>query len=456
MKVYKPNRLLMKKYFLTIILTTFTFGVFSQDNVVDKVIAVIGKNIVKLSDIEREYSQIRIQGNVSGTSANMKCQIFESLLFNKLLLNQAELDSIDVSTDQVDQEIEKRLRYFIGQFGSKEKFEKFYKKTTAEFKSEMKPLITEQLMVQKMQSKISGDLKITPSEVINFFNKILPDSIPEINATYEIAQIVKKPPIPESEKIAIKDKLNVLRGRIVKGESFSALAALYSDDPGSAKKGGELGFYARGDLYPEFEAVAYNLAKDEISQIVETKAGYHIIQVIERKGDYINVRHILLRPKASVYDLSKAKNILDSVALLVRNNKMSFEDAVLKFSDDDSKSNGGHMLNPYTLSVKFEPDEIDQSVFFTVEKLEVGQISNAVVMKTEDDQEAYRLLYLKKRTPPHKANLKDDYDKIQSVALENKRNEIVTKWVSNKLKDTYIMIYGEFNDCNFTHNWKNR
>jgi len=304
-----------------------------------------------------------------------------------------------------------------------------------------------------MQGKIVGEVKVTPSEVNNFFAKIPADSIPEVGSEYELGQIVKKPPVSEAERKIVKEKLNTLRDRILKGESFTALAALYSEDPGSAKKGGELGMTPRGELVPEFEAVAFNLTKDEISPVIETKYGFHIIQLIERKGGYVNVRHILMRPKVSLEDLIKAKTLLDSVFLLIKSKKMTFEDAAAKFSDDDSRSNGGSIINPNNQSTKFEADEIDQSIFFTVDKLEVGQISSPVVMKTEDDQQAYRILYLKKRSSPHRANLKDDYDKIQNIALEQKRNDVINKWITNQLQKTYINILDEYRDCQYVHPW---
>lgn len=425
----------------------------AQDSIVDKIVAVVGKNMIKLSDIEREYLQFRMQGNIQGSSAEIKCRMIENLLFQKLLLNQAELDSVDIPPEQVNARIEERIKYYTAQFGSREKLEKFLKKPVENFKDEIRPVFREQLLVQKMQGVIAGDVKVTPSEVNVFFSKIDPDSIPEVGSEYEIGQIVKKPPVSETERQTVKDKLNSLRDRILKGESFTALAALYSEDPGSAKKGGELGLTPRGDLVPEFEAVAFNLNKDEVSPVVETKYGFHIIQLIERKGAYVNVRHILLRPKVSLEDLIQAKTLLDSVYKLVTSKTMNFEDAAAKFSDDETKSNGGTMINPYNMSTKFPADEIDESVFFTVDKLEPGQISAPVPMKTEDDQQAYRILYLKKRSVPHVANLKDDYDKIQSIALEQKRNDVINDWIKARLAKTYINIFDEYKECNYVHQW---
>ena len=444
-----------KKQFLLIpflFLVTISY-LHAQDTIVDKIVAVIGKNIIKLSDVERDYMQYRMQGNIQGGSMDTKCKLIENLLYQKLLLAQAEIDSVDVTQEQVDAKIDERVKYYTAQFGSKEKLEKFLKKTVESFKDEIRPVFREQLIVQKMQGSIAGDIKVTPSEVNNFFAKLNKDSIPEIGSEYEIGQIVKKPPVSEAERKAVKEKLNGLRDRILKGESFTALAALYSEDPGSAKKGGELGLTSRGDMVPEFEAVAFNLAKDEVSPVIETKYGFHIIQLIERKGSFVNVRHILIRPKVSIEDLIKAKNLLDSVYSLVGLKKITFEQAAEKFSDDDSRTNGGAMINPYNQSTKFPADEVDESVFFTIDKMEPGHISQPVAMKTEDDQQAYRLLYLKKRSAPHTANMKDDYDKIQSMALEQKRNETINTWILGKLDKTYVNIMDEFKECHYLHNW---
>jgi len=445
----------MKNTYIFAFLLFFGFSqAYPQGEVIDEVVAVVGSNIILLSDIENQYLQYRMQGTIKGGSS-VRCQIFENLLFQKLLLNQAEIDSVEVTEGQVDDEMDNKLRYYIRQFGSKEKFEEFYDKSVEEFKEELRDITRDQLRVQMMQYEITQDVKVTPSEVRSFFNSIPSDSLPLINAEYEIAQIVKNPPVSDEEKERVLAKITTLRDRIIKGESFSAMAVLYSEDPGSANKGGELGSYGRGELYPDFEAVAFRLKGKEISEIVETEAGYHILQLIDRKGDYVNVRHILLQPKVSTDDLAKAQKILLRIKSQIESDSITFEKAAKMFSDDPNKNSGGMMINPNTATIKFEADEIDPSVFFVIDKLEVGEVSEPAAMKTEDGKQAYRLIILKKRTEPHRADMKEDYDRIQNWALEEKQSTIIKNWIGGNASKTYIKINENYKDCEFENNWFN-
>lgn len=423
-----------------------------QPKVVDEVVAVVGSKMILLSDIENQYLQFRLQGGAQGGRL-MRCQILENLLFQKLLINQAILDSVIVTDAQVDSEMDRKLRYFINQIGSKEKLEDYYDKSIVEIKEEFRGLIRDQLIVETMQANITADLKITPSEVKEYYRSIPKDSLPFINTEVEIGHIVKKPPISTEEKARVRKKLKELRDRIINGESFTALAALYSEDPGSASKGGELGFYGRGELYPEFEAAAFALKKGEVSEIVESEAGFHIIQLIERRGEMINARHILLMPKVSQEDLAKAKKDLENVAALIRMDSLTFEEAALKHSDDPSKNNGGLLVNPMTGTIKFETDQLDPGVFFAIDKLNVGEISDPVVMRTEEGTQAYRILYLRSRTEPHRANLNEDYSKIQNWALEDKRSKTIQEWINRKSKNTYVKISESYSDCEFSYDW---
>ena len=380
--------------------------------VIDQVVAVVGGNIILESEIEAQYLQYREQQRITGSSSFVKCSLFENMLYQKLLLNQAELDSVEVSNVQVESEMDRRLRHYISLFGSQEKFEEFYQKSIIEFKDELREQVEELMLVERVQQTITLNVNVTPSDVKSFFKKIPQDSLPFINSEVELAQIVKMPPVNAEERKRVRNKLQELRYRVINGENFATLAILYSEDPGSAKNGGELGLYGRGDLYPEFEAMAFTLKGDEVSEIVETEAGYHIIQLIERKGEFVNVRHILLRPKVSPMDLAKAKVALDSIALLIQDGTYTFEEAVVKFSDDPSKNNGGLLINPMTGTTLFESDQLDPKVFFVIDKLEIEEISTPVQFQTEENKDAYRILYLKNRTEPHKANLKDDYDTV--------------------------------------------
>ncbi len=426
-----------------------------QKQVIDQVAAVVGKNVILQSDIENQYIQYRLQRGISGSAETIRCRILEDLLFQKLMLNQAEIDSVEVTDVQIDQEMERRLRYFINELGSQEKLEAYYNKSINEIKSELRRLVKDQMLVQEVQNGIMNEVEVTPSEIKNYYRTMPADSIPMINTEYEIAQIVKKPPISIDEKLLVKERLFELRKRILDGERFSTLAVLYSEDPGSARKGGELGFYGRGELYPEFEAVAFNLKDGEISEIVETEAGFHIIQMIERRGEYVNVRHILLMAKVSPYALEKAKNELDTIAMQIRNGDITFEEAVEKYSNDENKGKDGMLLNPYTGSTLFEAESLDQQVSFVIDKLQVGELSDPVPMVTEDGKDAYRLLMLKRKTTPHKANLRDDYNRIQDWALQKKKQEAVDKWIRDKSNSAYVRINENFTDCTFDYNWKN-
>jgi peptidyl-prolyl cis-trans isomerase SurA len=441
------------KFFLLLISLCFANTLKSQNQIIDQVVAIVGGNIVKLSDIETQYNQMRIQGTLKGEGLD-KCSILENILFSKLMLNQAKLDSIVVGDEQVESELDRRLRYYISQFGSKDKFEEFYKKSTLEFKDEFREIIRNQMLVQMMEGNITETVKVTPNDVRKFYNEIPVDSIPLIDAEYEIGHIVRQPEISKEEMEVIKQRLAELRERILKGEKFASLAVLYSEDPGSATKGGELGLFGRGEMFPEFEAAAFNLKQpDEVSNVIKTKAGYHILQLIERRGDFVNVRHILLMPKVSPYQLIKAKNYLDSIYQVMKDSSMLFETAALRFSDDPSKNNGGLIVNTGSGNSKFAADEVDPSVFFVVDKLKVGEISKPVVMKDADGRQAYRIIYLKNRTTAHRANLKDDYDKIQNATLESAKAKAVTKWINEKIEKTYVKIFDNYKSCKFENNW---
>lgn len=440
--------------FFTVLGSLFITKIYAQNKVIDQVVAVVGSKAILLSDIENEYLQYVAQGLIPNES--IKCELIEELMFQKLLLNQALIDSVTVGDAQVESEMNRRLRYFIDQIGSQEKLEATFKKSILEIKSDMRQSIKDMLITQTMQSKITEKVTITPSEVNTYFKSLPKDSIPLVESEIEIGKISKIIPISEAEKNMVKDKLNGIRDRIIKGEDFATLAKLYSEDPGSYKKGGELGFYGRGELYPEFEAVAYGLKDKEVSPVIETKAGFHIIQLIERRGEQINVRHILLQPKISPDAMYKAKQSLDSIADLINKGLITFENAALKYSDDPSKNNNGIIVNFQTGSSKFttnELKEINESVFFIIDPLKIGELSKSVLLKNDEDKQEYCLLYVKSRSTAHKANLKDDYGYIQNLALVKKQNEAILKWIKDKKDNTYINVMEPFRNCKFKYDW---
>jgi peptidyl-prolyl cis-trans isomerase SurA len=428
-------------------------NVRSQEVVVDRIVAIVGKNMILESEIEAQYLQEKMQGNIEGSASTVKCMILQKMLSDNLLLNQAELDSIVVSDADVDRSLDQRLRYFIQQFGTQEKLEEYYGKSIIEIKEEFREMVRNYMLIDEVVKGITDKVIVTPNEVKEFYRTIPVDSIPLVSARVEMKQIIKIPPISIEQKVMIKEKLRDLRRRIMAGENFATLAILYSEDPGSATKGGEIGFFGRGELYPEYEAAAFKLEPGEVSDIVESKAGYHIIQLIERKGDYINTRHILLQTKASPLDLENARLQLDTVRAKIEAKEITFEDAVKQYSDDPGKNSGGYILNPGDGTTWFEMEQLEPQVSFVINKIEVGEISTPVPTTTEDGKDAFRLIKLNARTEPHRANLTDDYSMITDMALAFKKQDKLREWVNSHVENAYIMIIDDYKDCDFDYNW---
>jgi len=439
---------------LLILLIGSVFQVKAQnEKTIDEIAALVGSHPVFWSDVEAQYAQSKAQG-MTGDPFVLRCEIFENLVFQKLLVYQAEIDSLVVSDGQVESELDRRLRYYIQQFGSQQKLEEFYDKSLEEFKNELREPLRLELLSQQAQAAIVESVKMTPNETKEYFNSLKPDSIPIIPTEYEIGQIVKTPVVGPAQLKESREKLLTLRARVVKGEKFSTLAVLYSEDPGSAAKGGELGLFSRGSMAPEFESAAFNLKnKNDISEVIKTKFGYHLLQLIERKGDFVNVRHILIIPKVSPDDLVAAAAKLDSVVDKVRTDSLTFAKAVVLYSDDPGKVNGGLIQSQSSGNTRLAADELDPKVFFVIDKMKPGEVSSSVPYTTEDGTQAYRVLYLKLRTEPHKANLKDDYNKIQEWALENKKAKVTAKWIETKSKTAYIRLGDKFKTCDFKYNW---
>ena len=456
----------MKRNWIIIALLFFVLPMMAQNRqpqVVDKVVAVVGKNIILQSDIENQYVQYRLQGMAEGTAKEVRAHILEELLLQKLMLNQAEMDSITVTDEQVDAELNRRIQSLVSRFGSQEKMESMFNKSMSEIKEEVRQAAKDNMLQEQVQAKIMENVVVTPQEVKDFYNSIPKDSLPAIQPNYEIVQIVKRPPVSIDEKIQVKDRLYQIRKRILDGESsFATMAVLYSEDPGSARQGGELGFTGKGVWVPEFENVAFNLRDGEISDVIESEHGFHIIQLIERKGETVNCRHILLTAKVPVEALEKAQLQLDSVAQLIRNGDMTFEEACKKYSDDDSKSNGGYLSNIATggnwLSLQDMKDYEDyypeyKNLAFVISRLEVGQVSDAIPMTTNENNDAFRLVMVKRKTEVHQANLKEDYSLIQNWALGQKRQQAIGKWVANKAAKAYIRLDDAYKDYDFYYDW---
>lgn len=423
---------------------------------VDGIIAIVANRIVLQSDLEEQFTQYAQSGNT--VNENTRCKLFEELLFQQLLVNQAKIDSLEVSEEEIQNEINRRLQFFVQQVGSEKKLEEFYGKPIVEIKAEFHDLIEDQLYVQRMQGEITSSVTVTPKEVKEFYKNIPQDSLPYINSEVEIAQIVVEPPVSEAEKQATINRLEGFRKRIMEGEDFGTLAYLYSEDPGSAKRNGELGFLTRGQLVPQFAAAAFSLQPGEVSEVVETEYGFHIIQMIERKGQKLNARHILVTPEITPEDMVAAKNKLDSIRMQITQiDTVTFADMAKQYSDDEqSKQSGGKMMNMATGEPKFQMDElnqIDPGLFFVMDKMEPGDISKPVLKQNDDGSKVYRIVKLLSISEPHRANLKDDYERIQQAARSEKENKIIAEWMANKIKSTYVKIDEEYNTCSYDYDW---
>ncbi len=438
---------LLKKLFLLSILVLFSFlSLSAQGFIIDRVVAVVGDFTILQSDVEQQYLQYKAQGQ---TIPDMKCLIFKEYLEEKLLLNQAKIDSLEISESSVEQQLDQRLNYFINQIGSQEELEAYFNKSILQIKDDFRDMIRDQMMTQQMQSSITGTVKITPSEIKAFFNSIPKDSIPVIDAQVEMEQIVVYPKLNEDAVFEVREKLLELRKRIMEGESFETLAILYSAD-GSASNGGEIGFMSKADLDGEYAKAAFSLKKDQVSKIVESQFGYHLIQLIERKDDRVNTRHILMNPRITPDARKKATERLDSVLVLIRSDSMSFGVAARYFSEDKNTSlNKGLLVNPYDNSSLFELKQLDSKDYLVVRDMKVGEISNPYETVDETGKTLYKIVRLKSKTDPHKANMKQDYTLLQNMALADKKQRVVEEWIKEKQSETYIHIDDSFMECDF-------
>jgi peptidyl-prolyl cis-trans isomerase SurA len=427
--------------------------------ILDRIVAVVGKYPILQSDIENtliEYRQRMALPN------EPKCFILESLLINKLLVNQAEIDSVEVTDEDVQRSLDNKLQEFILMAGSQENLESSFKKSLLEMKQDFFKPQKEAMIAEKMKNEITVKLTITPSEVQKFYRQIPATEIPLRPASLEIREIVLRPEITEAEIVRVQDRLKEFRERIQKGEaSFTTLAVLYSEDKASSSRGGDLGPQPRSQLVPEFAAVAFNLKGDEISRVVKTDFGYHIIQQIDRRGDVINCKHILLSPKPTVEAKAMVKARLDSLSLEIRQNRISFEAAALKYSTSKkTKANGGLMVNtgspqePNSQNVNttwFEPQELSREIFDVVKNLKPGEISKVIETYDENNALVYKVFSVKSSRPAHKADLKQDYQYLQVLALNDKKQKEINTWIEKKQESMYIRIDKDFQGCPYEH-----
>ena len=432
--------------FALVVLPSLLFG---QDRLsIDKVVAKVGGEIILLSDIESQYAFTRSQ---DPTGEFGKCQILEAMIGQKLIVHQAKLDSIQVSDSEVDAQIDFRINSVLRQMnGDEERFEEYYQMTVDEMSANLREDMISQLLAERMQQQILTEVDITPKEVKEFFETIPKDSLPFLSAEVEVAEIVSAPKVNEIERLKALQEILEIRKKIVEGEEdFASLAKKHSDDPGSGAMGGELGFAERGSYVPEFEAEAYQLEVDELSEPVETEYGFHIIQLIERRGNKIKLRHILITPEITYDDMDLAKASLDSLKLKLEAGEIEWNKAVTKYSLETSQSynNAGRLQNPNTGKTFFQTSELPPEIYFATEEMEVGEISIPLEYLNPRGGTEYRIIKLLTRTKPHKVSLEQDYSKIQQLAKENKKNKYFADWVTEKLDETFIKLDENYLEC---------
>lgn len=413
----------------------------------DGIIAKVDNHVILRSDLEFGYLQYLAQSKQQ-PSEDLKCQIFTSLLQDKLLLARAEIDSITVEEVMVTGELDERINYLASQVGGTERLEQYYNKSLRQLKDELRKTVREQMVMERMQREITSKVSVTPKEIKRYFNNIPKDSLPYFSTEVEIGQIVIHAEIGREQKQAARQQLEELRKRILAGEDFATLAKQYSQDPGSAQDGGELGFFKKKELVPEYEAAALRLEPGGISNVIESQFGFHLIQLIERRGQEFNTRHILIKPATATVDIKAAVTELDSVRSLIVSDSLTFAQAAKEYSDDTNTKDNGGMLTSRATGTTFIPmDQVDPAIFFVIDTLEVGEISKPVAFTTPDGKDAARILYLKSKTPPHLANLTDDYQKIANAALAQKRSSAVSDWFKKNVNTVYIEIDPQYEEC---------
>jgi peptidyl-prolyl cis-trans isomerase SurA len=424
---------------------------FAQDKsyILDRVVAVVGDFHILQSDIEEQLLQIKM--NQQYLPEDIKCDILNYFIEQKLLMTQAKIDSIEVSDGQVELSMESRLNMFISQFGSEEEMEEYFNKSLYDIRDDLRKTMKDMMITQQVQQSIIGDIKITPSEVKAFYKKIPSDSIPYIDSEVKIAQILAYPPVDENAVFDVKERLLDLRKRIIEGESMSTLAILYSDDPSATTNFGEIGFRSKTELDPAYVQTAWALKVGQVSKIVESTFGYHIIQSIERRGDRVNTRHILLQPKVDASSKAKALAKLDSLKTLLDKDTISFHlAAILNSEDEDTRANGGLVVNPMNQAATFKLDELDTKDYYILREMKVGDISSPYETADKNGKLCYKIIKLNFRTEPHRATLKQDYLMLQNLALNEKQNTIMNDWYKEKKKKTYIKIDNSFKTCDNT------
>ncbi len=415
--------------------------------VLDKIIAKVDNHIVLKSELDVAY----LQSVASGQKANkdLKCEVLQSLIINKMLMAKADIDSISIDEKTVEDQLERRMQYFISQIGSEKKLEEYYNKSILQLKSDMRGSVKEQMLIQKMQDHITAKVKVTPGEVKAFFNDIPKDSLPYFSTEVQVGQIVKLPTVSKNQKEVARQKLLDIRTQILEnGANFGEMAKRYSEDYGSARFGGDLGYMNKGDLVPEYEAASLKMKAGDISMPVESQFGFHLIQLIDRRGSQFSTRHILIKPSSSQNDVGEAMNFLDSLATKILQDSISFEKAAKDYSDDKMSGEQGGMFKDTETGSTFVPlEKLDPVIFFIIDTMKVGNITKPQPFRMADNKEAVRIIYYKSKVLPHQANLKDDYQKIYNATIAEKKDEVLQSWFEKTHGEVFIDIDPEFKNC---------
>ena len=442
------------KVVTALLVSLFSAQSFAQNNVIDEVVWVVGDEAILKSDVEGERLNAQYEGR--RFDGDPYCVIPEQLAVQKLFLHQAEIDSIEVSDQDVLAEVEMRTNWFIDQMGSKEKMEEYYNKTSSQIREMLRESVRNSKLVQKMQQKIIGDVKLVPADVRRYFKNLPADSIPYVPTQVEVQIITVEPKIPQEEIDRVKKTLRDYTERVESGDvSFSLLARMYSEDPGSAPLGGVYEGVRKGMFVKPFEAVAFNLEEGEISEPVETEYGYHIIQVIKRRGEQLDLQHILIRPKQSPEDIQKIHETMDSIVSKIRAGSLKFEEAVKEFSEDDAtKYNNGNMMNSMTGETAYPLSDMDAQLYYAVGNLKAGEVSDPVYIEDPREGSKYAIFYVRKRTEPHRANYSTDFNKLKEMTKKEMTEKKLRAWVSKKVKDVYIHVAKGWDDCGFIAAWK--
>lgn len=444
----------MKKYIgLTILLLTAAFSSFSQERLVDRIVATVGNSTILQSDLEMQYAQALAEGGKPDEA--MKCAILQQLLTQKLLAQQAVIDSIEVSESQVDDELNRRIRFMTQRAGGKENLESFLNRSLLQHKEEMRPSVAELLQAQRMQQTIVSKIDVTPQEVKKYFDSLDADSLPYFDTEIEYAQLIVNPILTKEEKQTFKDKAEGYRQQVVNGSDFGTIARLYSED-GSAPSGGDLGFATRESYVKEFSAQAFRLKEGEISPVFETQYGFHFLQVLARRGEEVNVRHVLVKTKPTSAALERTKAKIDSIYDKITTGKIDFTTAASLYSDDNfTKYNGGVVTSEYDGSTLIPVTQLnDVTVFNAIDPLKARETSKSVLVTDKRTGEtSYALYYLKSRIPPHKASLEQDFTKIKEAAKQNKTNIKLSEWFETRKDNTFIDVNSDFMTCQELEDW---